>query len=160
MTEKCLIVYYSKTGNTKKIAEAVAEKLGGDLCEVNEQGTAQASDKNPSSYDLVVVGTPVNGFRASLPIQGYLTQNRDKLPDVAFYVTYSLWPAGTLGGMEKLAGKKPIASETFKAKDIIQGRVDEKVNGFVDALRAGLSRYWSKMVLNPYSPLQSINGPY
>jgi hypothetical protein len=38
--------------------------------------------------------------------------------------------------MEKLAGKKPIASQTFKAKEIMQGNIDEKINGFVDTLRA------------------------
>ena len=132
---KTLVIYYSKTGNTRTVAEAIAKKLGGDLQEINEQGAAQAPAKDPSSYDLVVVGTPVNGFRTSIPIQGYLTQNRDRLPQVALYATYSLWPAGTLGGMEKLAGKKPVVSGTFKSKDIKLGQIGEKVDGFVEALR-------------------------
>ena len=136
MTAKTLVVYYSKTGNTRTVAEAIAEKLGGDLEEINEQGAA-ISTKDPSSYDLVVIGTPVNGFRASTPIQGYLKQNKGKLPEVATYATYALWAAGTLGGMEKLAGKKPIVSQTFKAKEIKLGLIDEKVNGFVAALKRG-----------------------
>ena len=132
---KTLVVYYSKTGNTRTVAEAIAEKLGGDLQEVNEQGVAQTPARDPSTYDLVVIGTPVNGFRTSIPIQGYLTQNRDRLPQVALYATYSLWPAWTLGGMEKLAGKKAVTSGTFKSKDIKLGQIGGKVDGFVEALR-------------------------
>ena len=129
---KTLVVYYSKTGNTRTVAQAIAGKLSCDLDEITEGGAAQ---RDPSAYDLVVVGTPVNGFNTSIPIQGYLKENRDKLPNVAFYATYSLWPAGTLGGMEKLAGKKPVASGTFKSKDIKLGQVAGKVDGFVEALR-------------------------
>jgi len=134
MSGKCLVVYYSKTGNTKAVAEAIAKRMGGDLCEVNEQGVAQ-SGFDPSGYGLVVVGTPVNGFKTSLPIQGYLTQYKEKLPAVAFYATYSLYPAGTLGGMEKLAGKKPIATEKFKSRDIKLGKIDTKVDSFVASLK-------------------------
>ncbi len=90
---------------------------------------------DPSAYGLVVIGTPVNGFSTSLPIQGYLTQNKGKLPAVAFYATYSLHPMGTLGGMEKLAGKKPVATEKFKSSDIKLGKIDAKVDGFVAALK-------------------------
>jgi len=134
MSGKCLVVYYSKGGNTKAVAEAVAKKMDGDLCEVSEQGVVTPS-VNPSTYDLVVVGTPVNGFRASLPIQGYLTQNGGKLPKYALYATYSLHPMGTLGGMEKLVGKKPVATEKFKSADIKLGKIDAKVDAFVTLLK-------------------------
>jgi flavodoxin len=134
MSEKCLVVFYSKTGNTKTVAEAVAKKMGGDLCEVNEQGEAK-SGVNPSGYGLVIVGTPVNGFRASLPIQGYLTQNCGKLPSVAFFATYGLYTAGTFGGLEKLAGKKPLATVAIKGNDVQQGKFGAKVDGFVAALK-------------------------
>ena len=72
---------------------------------------------------------------ASLPIQGYLTQNKEKLPAVAFFATYGLYAAGTFGGMEKLAGKKPLATVTIKGKDVQQGKIDAKVDGLVAALK-------------------------
>lgn len=130
MSGKCLVVYYSKGGNTKTVAEKVTNKMGGDVCEVDEQGVAQPGF-DPSGYGLVVVGTPVNGFKTSLPIQGYLAQNKDKLSKYAVYATYSLYPAGTLGGMEKLVGKKPVASGTFKSSDIKLGKIDAKVDDIV-----------------------------
>jgi flavodoxin len=134
MSGKCLVVYYSKTGNTKTVGEAIAKKMGGDICEVNEQGVAQ-SGFDPSSYGLVVVGTPVNGFSTSLPIQGFLKENGVRLPKVAFYATYGLFTAGTFGGMEKLAGKKPIATVAIKGTDAKQGKIDPKVDSFVTALK-------------------------
>ena len=134
MSGKCLVVYYSKTGNTKKIAEAVVKRMGGDICEVNEKGAIMSSI-DTSSYGLVVVGTPVNGFKASLPIQSYLRQNRAKLPSVAFFVTYGLFTAGTFGGLEKLTGKKPIATLAIKGKDVQQGKIEAKVDSFVAALK-------------------------
>jgi len=134
MSEKCLVVYYSKTGNTKTVAEAIAKRMGGDLCEISEQG-AVTPNVDPSSYGLVVVGTPVNGFSPSIPIKGYLTQNGGKLSKYALYATYSLTPMGTLGAMEKLVGKKPIATEKFKSADIKLGKNDSKVEAFVAALK-------------------------
>jgi flavodoxin len=134
MSGKCLVVYYSKTGNTKIIAEAISKRMGGDLCEVSEQGTARSSF-DPSGYDLVVVGTPVNGFSTSLPIQIYLKENRLKLPNVAFFATYGLYTAGTFGGMSKLAGKKPLTTVAIKGTDANQGKIDAKVDGFVAALK-------------------------
>jgi flavodoxin len=134
MSGKCLVIYHSRTGNTKTVAEAVAKKMGGDLCEVNEQGVAK-SGVDPSGYGLVIVGTPVNGFSTSLPIQGFLRENGAKLPKVAFYATYGLYTGGTFGGMEKLAGKKPVATVAIKGNDAKQGKIDAKVDTFVAALK-------------------------
>lgn len=134
MSAKCLVVYYSKAGNTKTVAEAIAKRLGGDLCEVSEQGVV-TPDVDPSNYDLVVVGTPVNGFSPSIPIKGYLTANGGKLSKYALYATYSLTPMGTLGAMEKLVDKKPIATEKFKSADIKLGKIDSKVDSFVASLK-------------------------
>lgn len=41
---KTLIVYYSRTGNTKVVAELIQEKLGGDLFQIETQ------EKRPSNY--------------------------------------------------------------------------------------------------------------
>jgi len=133
MSGKCLVVYYSKTGNTKKVAEEVAAKMGADLCGVNEQGVASV---DPSSYGMVLVGTPVNGFNASLPIQGYLKANGTKLPgSVAFFATYGLYAGSTFKTMEKLSGKKPLTTTTIKGPDVPKGKYGEKVDAFVAALK-------------------------
>lgn len=71
---KALIIYDSTYGNTEKIARAIGEAIGGDARVVRARG-ANLSDKE--SWDLLVVGSPTLGGRASPDIQGFL----DRLPD-------------------------------------------------------------------------------
>ena len=38
-TPKILIAYYSYSGNTKEVAEAIHEKIGGDIFEIKTEGS-------------------------------------------------------------------------------------------------------------------------
>ncbi len=71
---KTLIVYDSTYGNTEKIARAIGDAIGGDARVVRAGG---ASLPGKESCDLLVVGSPTLGGRASPDIQGFL----DRLPD-------------------------------------------------------------------------------
>lgn len=54
---KTLVTYYSESGNTKKLAEAIYEGL-----EATENEIAQISEaKNFEDYDVIFVGFPVHG---------------------------------------------------------------------------------------------------
>lgn len=78
---KILIAYYSYSGNTKEVAEAIHDKIGGDLFEIKTEGsypdeyrpmTAQAKKEiadgyrpkltsqvaDMSKYDIVFLGSP------------------------------------------------------------------------------------------------------
>ncbi len=68
--EKYLIIYYSKTENTNLVAQAIAKKMGDDLCELNEQGVGLTSGVDPSSYSRVLVGTLVT-------VSGHLSLFKD-----------------------------------------------------------------------------------
>lgn len=46
---KSIVLYSSRTGNTKKVAEAIASAVGGDIRAVHDRGDL-------SSYDVVFVG--------------------------------------------------------------------------------------------------------
>ena len=102
------MVYYFRSGTTRKIAEAVSEALTCDREEIVEaksragffgyiRSLVEARQKRPSviapakldasSYDLVVIGTPVWGWSVSSPVRAYLMANRDRLPEVAFFCT-------------------------------------------------------------------------
>jgi flavodoxin len=77
-TKKILVVYYSRTGNTKKIAGELAKKFSADLEAIDDSqdrsgvfnylksGYEAARKKecvisalkhNPSDYDIVIIGT-------------------------------------------------------------------------------------------------------
>ena len=60
--------------------------------------------------------------------------------------------------MKELLGVGEAASAQIEEVNSDRRRVDPK--GILIAARAGLSLYWCKMVLNPHSRLQSINGLY
>ncbi len=70
---KSLVVYYSETGNTEKIAEAITMGLEADLKKIEE---IKISDI--LNYDLLCVGTPVHGFAPAKIIREFL----EKLPEL------------------------------------------------------------------------------
>ena len=41
---KTLVVYYSRTGNTKYVAEKIAENLGAEICEVVDKKKVEKED--------------------------------------------------------------------------------------------------------------------
>lgn len=66
MFEKKLIVYFSKSGNTKKLAEMIRASVGGDAVSID--------DPKPdfSAYDLVFLGTPNYAATVAEPMADYI----------------------------------------------------------------------------------------
>jgi len=62
---RVVVVYYSETGNTEKVANVIAEALSADLRRVEEAGDV-------AGYDLICVGTPVHYFGPAKPIIRFL----------------------------------------------------------------------------------------
>ena len=94
---KVLVVYYSLTGNTKMIAEAIAESIDSEILELKPvkelkaesgskyfwggyQATMKIKPKlkpieiNPLDYDLIILGTPVWAWTYSPPIHSFLSK--------------------------------------------------------------------------------------
>lgn len=68
---KTLAAYDSLYGNTKTIAKAAGEAVPGEV-DVLHVGEANASELG--GYDLLIVGAPTHGGRASEPARGFLDQ--------------------------------------------------------------------------------------
>ena len=105
---KTLVVYYSRTGNTKFVAEKVASELNADIEEVvdlkkrngrfgflkagydatrgNETKIGETK-KAPSDFDLIVIGTPVWNSRPASAISTYLKRNDFAGKKVAIFCT-------------------------------------------------------------------------
>ncbi|RYZ52194.1 MAG: flavodoxin [Sphingobacteriales bacterium] len=96
-SEKILIVYLSRTGNTKAIAEMIHKNMGGDIvlieleqpypadykvtveqvAEENEKGYLPPLKMGLDSigkYDVVFVGFPTWGMKLPPPVKSFLTQ--------------------------------------------------------------------------------------
>lgn len=82
---KHLIVYSSVTGNTKKVAEAIAQVLD-RTAELYPVEAAPSADP----YDLVVVGFWVNRGTADQKAQAYLRSIHGK--NVALFATLGAYP--------------------------------------------------------------------
>ncbi len=155
---KMLVVYYSRTGTTRKVAEAAAGALGCAIEEIVDLkkrggplGFAVAGkdaalkklteigemENDPGSYDLVIIGTPVWSFTMSCAVRTWLTREKGRLPAVAFFLTtIQSGIERTFAHMEKLCGKAPIATLALRTKEVSADAHLDKVNAFVAELRA------------------------
>jgi flavodoxin len=66
---KTLIVYDSVHGNTERIAKAIGDAIAGEV-EVLRAGQVSASELE--TLDLLIVGGPTHGGKATDPIQDFL----------------------------------------------------------------------------------------
>ncbi len=96
--QKILVVYYSLTGNTAEVADAIVSYTDADVFEIKTvaeyptdsrerrkviQSEIDArklplinkAPKNLHEYDIVFVGSPVWANSISLPVQAFLTNN-------------------------------------------------------------------------------------
>ncbi len=57
-SKKVLILYYSRSGNTKKMAEAIAEPLKSSTISVTVEDVEKCDISSLPSYDGIVLGSP------------------------------------------------------------------------------------------------------
>ena len=154
---KILIVYYSRTSNTRKVAEEIQNNLDWDIEEIidtqNRSGIFkyitsgfQASRKkltileniknDPASYDLLVIGTPVWAGNISTPIRTYIHQNHAKFNNVAFFCTAggSRFD-GTFSEMTELSGTSTIARIGLTAKEVKDESYKTKITEFIKKIQ-------------------------
>jgi flavodoxin len=158
---KTLIVYHSRTGYTRRVAQALARRLSADLedihivqpldgvlgyamCAIEAiAGLAPAlrpARRDLATYDLVVIGTPVWFWSLSSPVRSWLEANPLRGKRFAFFCTMgSAGAACVFATMQQLAGSKPVA--TLALADAEVGALAEaKLDSFVRALRTGSKR--------------------
>ena len=159
---RILVVYYSRTGTTRKVAQSLAAALHGDIEEIVEAESRSgifgylrsviearrkipsrivAAVRDPLIYDLVVIGTPVWAWSLSSPVRAYLLANKAKLPAVAFFCT--LGGAGSeqaFGQMQQFVGKRPVDCLAVTAGDVASANYAPRLATFVATLQQALAR--------------------
>jgi flavodoxin len=150
-----LVVYFSKFGNTRQVAEAVAEALH-TAADARVLDAEQLSAADLDGIELLVMGTPTHKMNLPLALRPVL----DSLPRhvldgvafAAFDTSYDMnWllrqftAAKRLGRkLRRLGGKQLVAPETFLVVDregpLFEGEIE----------RAG---EWAATVLREYERL-------
>ena len=69
---KALIIYWSATGNTEKVANAIRSGLAEEDINAKVVKIAEAGDIDLYEYDLVLLGCPSYQFLAPEPVQSYV----------------------------------------------------------------------------------------
>ncbi len=153
---RILVVDYSRSGNTRKLARAIAHACGADLEDIHDEDSRrglwgwirsckeamrafpaaiQPVERDPADYDLVVLGSPVWVGHVSSPMRSYLARHSGKLGHVALFVT-----EGGSGGpkalaeMTALVGQKPAATLELRAGEL-GNDLESKIGGFVQTIQ-------------------------
>lgn len=152
---KILVVFYSRSGTTRRVAQALSEALKCDLEEITEpkprtgflgyiRSLLEARRKRPSiiapkkhdvsSYDLVAIGTPVWAWSLSSPVRAYLTTTVSQLPEVAFFCTLGgKGSESTFAQMTAVVGKQPRAVCAITQREVLSGSLVQ-LSAFAKAL--------------------------
>lgn len=156
-SKRILVVCYSRTGNTARVAKDVATRLGADIERLRDIqhgpgffgqvagafhalrqtpariGTLQY---DPTDYALTIVGTPVWVGQMSPAVRAYLQSVKDRLRNVAFFVTSGDTDVNKLiPSVEAVMGRAIVARAGFTARELADVAVYQgKVSAFVESL--------------------------
>ncbi len=151
-----LIMYYSRSGTTKHVANIIKSKLDADIEEITDNdeykgkigwlkggfnaSTGRLTDinptsKNPLNYDLTIIGSPVWAANIAPPISTYITKNKKNFTKIAGFVT-----CGSQGGEKALSNMSESSNKKLEAEMIlnsedIKNNLDKKINTFIDKIK-------------------------
>lgn len=151
-----LVVFYSRSGNTRRLAHAIAEELHADVEEIVDRRERRGAlgylragrdawrkretpidspRHDPRSYDLIVAGSPVWSWSLAPAMRTRLACHRDMLTDVAFFLTHG----GTardrvFGQMAEVAGRVPLRTLAVREKELTGGEWVDRARGFAREL--------------------------
>jgi len=153
---KCLLVFYTRTGTTKKVATSISENLKCDVEQVFDtkkrdgplgylsagkdatfklKTKIKETTKNPKDYDLVIIGTPVWAFTLTPAIRTYISKNKNNFKKVAFFCTMGgSGSTRTFFDMEKLCKIKPESTLELTTNEVNENNYIGNLRRFIDQI--------------------------
>ncbi len=156
---RILIVYHSRTGNTRRVAQALAQRLDADVDEIRIvqpmagalgyafcaleaiarlEPALRPMKKDAAAYDLVVVGTPVWFWSLSSPVRSWLTRHRMQGRTAFFCTMGGSGARRVFCTMAQLADREPVATLALTDREVAAG--GDKLDAFVRQLQSGAPR--------------------
>ena len=104
-----LVAYYSFTGNTSLVADAISNQCQSDILHIkdkkkragilgylksgyesftNVKSEIEYSETNLTDYDLIILGTPVWMGNVASPMRTFIVENKNKFQKTAFLKLY------------------------------------------------------------------------
>ncbi len=149
---RVLVISYSRSGTTSRLASRIAADLSADRCEIIDVrprdglvGYMQSAlesvakglpsirvDVDPAAYELVVAGTPVWAGSMASPMRSFLTRHAGRIRRLACFCTM-----GGRGGAETLHEMQAIVGETralmfsVTAGELQSGHRDQELLEFI-----------------------------
>ncbi|MBW2970637.1 hypothetical protein KY320_00590 [Candidatus Woesearchaeota archaeon] len=157
IANKTLVVYYSRTGTTRMLGEAIAKALKCDSEELIdkksrkgilgwlkagfEAGRKKLTKINPiksnlDKYTLVLVGTPIWAANISPATRTFLAENKNKFKNVAFFATYGSDAGKCYENMEAVCRKKPVGCFGMTTKQVRSGDYGKGFRDYIKNLKA------------------------
>jgi len=152
-----LVVYYSRTGITKSVAESISNILKCDMEEICDtkkrsgilgfirSGYEAAKrklpdikeiEKDPAKYDHVVIGTPVWANNISSPVRTYVFKNKDRFKGVSFFTTQgSKGETIVFNELGEICEKAPVAILKLRKVEVKKNKNNEKIEKFTSTIR-------------------------
>lgn len=161
MIPRVLVVYYSETHWTERLALAICNRLEirGLRCDHEalrepiprhglighvrshiDAALARACPilpltHEPENYDVVVVGSPVWNGSVSSPVRSFLCAHSGRLKNVAFFLTHKEPRVDDVfTQMESLAAKRAVAQLPVRWPELIGGEYKLELAPFVERI--------------------------
>jgi hypothetical protein len=158
---KCLVLYYSRTGHTRHLANDLGDALGADIEEIRcdlyqrrfvgafravhdaVRGRSPAIAplrRNPAEYDMLIVAGPVWASRPAAPVRALLETYAPKARRIAFALTLIGSGGETaIRRMARIANLHPIAALIVTQAELASGRHQRMLSTFCATLQKALA---------------------
>ena len=125
---KTCILYFSRTGNTKRLAEAIAESTKAPIFAITS--TEPSAIEN---FDLLILGTPVEGFRPAKETVAFIeSMPKKEGKKTILFCTHAIAKGSTFKTLEKELYKKGYKTILSVSK---KGMKPDKPADFSDVLK-------------------------
>ncbi|MCC8400532.1 flavodoxin [Paraburkholderia sp. MMS20-SJTN17] len=163
---RILVVYYSRTGTTRRVAQLLASELDADIEAVRECDGPEARNGasgylrslidalrhrraevmpallDVSAYDVVVVGGPVWAGGACAPVVAWLTLHGERIRHLALFCCEGARGSATaFKQMSEAAGKAPLATCVITGRDLLGRRDGKKRDAFEHTIRQRMAAH-------------------
>lgn len=158
---KCLVLYYSRTGHARHLANDLGDALGADLEEIRcdryqarfvgafralcdavggRSPAIAPLRRNLADYDIVVVAGPVWASRPAAPVRTVIEAHAPQARRIAFALTLiGSGGESAIRRMARIARVHPAAALIVTQAELVSGRHQRTLSTFCAALRKALA---------------------